>query len=250
MGIALTIRRWLCACSVGAQAVGGFAMNAHAVVLEFDATYQIAIGDFPAFTAMGSGIAEVGTASTPAEFGFPAGVFAFATTRTVALPFGLDKLLSLTGINRVGAFEAVGDAFVGTLGLEGGLRYEAPFKSTTVPPNPRLTWTIDPGVIGVGGAVTAMDTAITNSVSPVPVTFTVELGGAAFQVATDMRTAGGLGTIQLQAPISFGSNIPEEGLATLAITFVPEPGGAALAALAAIASLAALGVRRLAIERK
>jgi hypothetical protein len=227
------------------------ASPAGAVPLPFDATLKLQISSFPTVTGNGSdtgdsagvgGSASMPAGSIPMHMTAPLtpplfsviagfGIGAPSQTGTVPLAPGSNKALSFGGVT-------------GTMGLAANL-YLLTGTSAQY-----LIAELPIGVIGQGGTAMwsyggglIMGIIVGNPYQLGTVTAMGALQGVPSTVmgtGFDNRTAGGIGTLQLVSPASIGLGAAGSlaTLATLSITFVPEPTtmvllGAGLAALAA-----------------
>lgn len=262
----------------------GFSAAAEAAPLAFTGTLEVEFlpgSGLPTVSTSGNGVAEVGA---DGSFTLPGGAFAFGGT-PVGIDLLPDTLapgteqVSVDGTAAAGFFgpDAGPGGFGGVMPILGDFRYELLNLSPGVPaisvPLPAslvggvggatLTLPVTPGSIlslfvPAGGWQTAQRNFVPalgllsalSTFTTIPSTFPTTLPSIPVisTAGFDARTPGGLGTIQLVAPVAVQSLLlaPEGigvllGRLTLEFSEVPEP--SALVLLAGAGAALALGIR-------
>jgi hypothetical protein len=231
---------------------------ASAAPYAFNATAQVQVGALPPVSATGSGS---GTSVGPGgAASIPGNVFSIVTTAPINPPLlvidgfgvgapgqgGTGQLPLDPGTNQALAFGGV----TGTMGLNLSA-YLITGYSNGAGTNPNNQAAIPLKIVGVGGTqkFVALGGLVMGTIKANPyqlgmVTVMGALNGSPSTVmgtGFDNRTALGQGTIQLVSPtiVALGALGSLAALATLTITFVPEPGtllllGMGLAGIAAV----------------
>jgi hypothetical protein len=223
---------------------------ANAAPSQFVATAAVVVGALPPVTATGSGTGSTNGAGGAASI--PGNVFSIVTVAPINPP-----LLVINGFG-VGAPGQGGFRDLGTNPLNPGTNKALAFGGTTgtmglsvsaylitgfngtpttgLPTPTNLAAAIPLAIVGVGGnqkftalAGLVMGTIMANPYQLGMVTVMGALQGVPSSVmgtGFDNRTAGGQGTLQLVSPtvVALGALGSLAALATLTITFVPEPG--------------------------
>lgn len=226
------------------------ASAASAAPLSFTGSQEIRFSSLGvSFSVNGAGVANATTGVSPASFTLPASVFTFG--QAAAVTGAGTGTLGVFGTNASAAFAQGTGGFGGQMGLLGTLVRGFNVALTTSTPGGTATVTqfvqlpLSATVVGAGGVATSTVFAGT--------TFTATLVGAPFGTANvgtvsgfDARV-GGVGTIQLVAPVTIRSpglaGGEASGVVILNLAFVPEPATGLLCAMGAV-GLGLIGRRR------
>lgn len=226
--------------------------SAAAILTLSDATLTLEIGGLPTVPlASNSSGVPVLVSDFDGSFTLPAGLFAGATTFPAIFPETNPYLHSVVLVNasgNLGPGLGIGSGFGGVVALEGTFGFNAGFFLPSI-------FELPLSVVGVGGSTRASPGSAQIGLWGSP--WTTRTATADFpgifpgtssptRAGFDARTASGAGTIQLVTPMLIssdfaGGDVPAFSVMTL--TFVPEPGTAALFAVC-LASVGWLGERR------
>jgi hypothetical protein len=229
------------------------AAPAMAVPLPFSGTLKLQISSFPTVTGNGSGVGD--SAGLGGSASIPAGSIPLHLTAQLSTPVYLISGFAIGAPGQTatavpltpGSHKALSfGGLTGTMGLDAGLYL---LQGTSAQ---YVLAELPIGVIGVGGTAMwnyggplIMGIIVGNPYQLGAVTAMGALQGVPSTVmgtGFDNRTLGGLGTLQLVSPASIGLGTGGSlaMLATLSITFVPEPTTALLVG----GGLVALGALR------